>query len=263
MSTKIFNGFRFAPMEFGELDLELTQWKERVKTLTIETASGYMAKTVISKLDGAISKGEAVPERLFGNVWADMHDRQREIKKTQRRDPPVDFEFEIVIIPDGNTFYGLYYTEQGKWADEFRDQPYIQDYSYWNNTDKPDEVTDAEWEERELTWNRLLPRVTTPAQRGYTVTCTYDPSWSELLDNMSKYVPSNESRARTQAHTDAMNDHMKRHMPENPDERMSVIMKLYRDANEWTKTDDGIAFMEQRFAHLLPLIVPVTKETIL
>ena len=36
--------------------------------------------------------------------------------------------------------------------------PYIKEYGYWNNTDKPDELTEEEWDQRRSDWNEVLDR---------------------------------------------------------------------------------------------------------
>ena len=45
----------------------------------------------------------------------------------------------------------------GSWGyhDELVLQPYVRDYSYWNNTDKPDDIPDDEWSERGDTWGKI------------------------------------------------------------------------------------------------------------
>ena len=44
-----------------------------------------------------------------------------------------------------------------------KDYPdYVTDYSFWNNTDKPDDVTQASWRRREYTWEEI---------------CLYDGGW--------------------------------------------------------------------------------------
>ena len=37
--------------------------------------------------------------------------------------------------------------------------PYISDYAYWNNTDKPDSISGSEWAQRKDDWNTLFPSV--------------------------------------------------------------------------------------------------------
>lgn len=47
----------------------------------------------------------------------------------------------------------------GNWAlatfDRERFPDWIEDYSYWNNTDEPEHVTQEEWEERKKTWDHI------------------------------------------------------------------------------------------------------------
>lgn len=47
----------------------------------------------------------------------------------------------------------------------------VEDYSYWNNSDRPDNVTEAEWDARKLYWNEVIPG-----------------SWGMLRDTMTRRV---------------------------------------------------------------------------
>ena len=52
---------------------------------------------------------------------------------------------------------------------EFSEKYGIKDYEYWNNTDKPDEISNREWNQREKDWDKALPGLGVPAQFGIVV----------------------------------------------------------------------------------------------
>lgn len=45
---------------------------------------------------------------------------------------------------------------ESKFKCDYESLSFVQNYSYWNNTDKDENVTIQEWEERETLWRKLL-----------------------------------------------------------------------------------------------------------
>lgn len=52
---------------------------------------------------------------------------------------------------------------------DFSEKYGIKDYEYWNNTDKPDEISDREWNRRGRDWDKALPGLGVPAESGIVV----------------------------------------------------------------------------------------------
>jgi hypothetical protein len=75
---------------------------------------------------------------------------------------PVDFAYSVSFIPDGRGAVRrppliLLYAEFG--GDEYRGAletaGIVEEFAYWNNVDKPDYVTTAQWRQRKLAWDKL------------------------------------------------------------------------------------------------------------
>jgi hypothetical protein len=99
------------------------------------------------------------------------------IRESGRRNPSFDFACEIVLLRDlggDGGLYALFYAERSAYRDTWAGLRSVTPWPYWNTTDRPDDVTDDEWEQRRLTWDRLLPRHDPPAIRGL--------SWSLIAD---------------------------------------------------------------------------------
>ena len=62
----------------------------------------------------------------------------------------------LLFITYGNVFTDYLY-ELIKNKDKFIEKYEIEEYGYWNNTDRPEEITIKEWEKRESDWNKALP----------------------------------------------------------------------------------------------------------
>nr|WP_154723805.1 hypothetical protein [Vibrio cyclitrophicus] len=77
-----------------------------------------------------------------------------------------DFTFNVCLIPWGQHTLGLYYVENDIGYRQSLIDVGFQDYHYQNSTDKPHDVTDSEWRQRELAWESVLPGWTRPIERG-------------------------------------------------------------------------------------------------
>jgi hypothetical protein len=101
-------------------------------------------------------------------VMQNIDDEYKKIKTTKQRNPSYDFECEISILVPKNTdkILLLLFTEQKKIQDLFETYDFIETYPYWNNTDKPDNISEAEWEQRGKDWNNALPGSGIPSKNG-------------------------------------------------------------------------------------------------
>lgn len=87
-------------------------------------------------------------------------------RKGQRGDP-FNITAAIVAYPLGRKVYVNVFDEDVH--EMVRKNQKFKDFSYWNNTDRPDEVTARQWRHRERTWDKLLPDSrAVPAISGFT-----------------------------------------------------------------------------------------------
>ncbi len=56
------------------------------------------------------------------------------------------------------------YTQRAEMAEAFAAMPGVEPYSYWNNSDAPDTLTEEDWAEREAAWARVMPDYGAPAE---------------------------------------------------------------------------------------------------
>lgn len=93
-------------------------------------------------------------------IW----DRMAEANATEQMTfTELDFMYEVSMIPNGNGMTErpliLVFSEAA--GDEYRkalkDAGVVADYGYWNNTDRPDDVTKEAWKTREKAWQARKP----------------------------------------------------------------------------------------------------------
>lgn len=119
----------------------------------------------------------------LGAALHDLGDRQREVQRTRRRDPKIDFDLSLCLVADpaDGRLHGLIYTEQDAWEALGRGKPEVEDLSWWPHADRPANVEAAVWTARRETWRRLLGPSGVPARGGRTAEITA-PLPARLMD---------------------------------------------------------------------------------
>lgn len=257
MSTKIYTGFRFKTSNLREIHEHFLEWRKRIDTLTREAKHRYLAKHAVENIDNAIAYGKPVPKNPLLEVDLEMNDAQAEIKKTGQRNVSVDFDFEVSVMPWGRKVYGIIFCEQSAWIDEFMSQPWVEEYGYWNNTDRPDHLTARQWERRRKTWNAILKQDPwdRPSGCGFTADCKAPDRFSDN-DAVLAACPSKENRVARTARSVVLGRAYKTLMePLSEEERKQRCFSMLFDAERLLKTEEWqakVAEEELRLAELLP-----------
>jgi len=148
MSVKIYTGVRFidSNMEvlLGNLVKERERWTRKVydRLADFYVRKGIGIGTVTDFLD-------------------EVEKRKKEFVKF--------YELDVAIFPFEGKIYGMLF------YDNFELPPFglknvkYEDFSYWDNTDRPDTISAADWEERRRVWGALLldGKTGVPAHYGY------------------------------------------------------------------------------------------------
>lgn len=81
-----------------------------------------------------------------------------------------DFGAEVVWFPDTiHTQLLIPFFHQRAYDAILDAMPGVSEYAYWNNSDKPEHVTDEEWDDRASVWNAVLPGAGVPSECGYSI----------------------------------------------------------------------------------------------
>lgn len=264
MSTKIYTGFKFADPDFIAIHHAMEDLKKHVaesaRTLMVE----FLRESVITELDNATSSATAIEPRLFGRHVVALRDRQNQIEKTQHRDPEADFSFELAIFVDGTDFYGMYFVEQGEWAEYIQAQSWYIEHAYWDNTDPPGNVSEDEWKDRGERWDRMVGWGSV-GERAYVIKVKNHIIYTDnLLNRFMEKLPTLEERASKQARKDAANFYYKQNfIHREDDQRMHRAMQLLRESYQWCETPEGLAFIRRRHDDLSTVIKPITRELLI
>lgn len=141
MSTTIYKGFR----------LEVTEFQAALQI--VNSFRPWVSQKAEELLDAFTANAQSSPvfkDQDPFTLWLDA--RKEFIEKKGRRVPALDTDFSVTLIPVDGAVLGIAYTEHQNWFEAWCKHPGVQDYAYWNNTDKPDDISDEEWEARSNAW---------------------------------------------------------------------------------------------------------------
>ncbi len=267
MSTKIYSGFKFNSGSLQELQSFLMRWRATLKPLHRDELAKVHARIATDTFDQSLINPKARAGKTpLVEAFNSVMERQREIKKTGYRDNEVDFDFEVSFLPHGRKIYGIIFTERGKWRDLFMEQPEISDFSYWNNSDKPEGITAQEWKHRYKVWDKILisgPDAV-PAMRGLYAQCTSESLYVSA-DEIVAAIESHEVRVRKMAKLMVFDADMKRRMAGLPDAEVKKrVFEVYFKVEKWFKGDEGQAIFRAKIEELEMLLPKkLTKEMLL
>lgn len=77
--------------------------------------------------------------------------RCREASKSFSRNPAIDIDFSLNIWLYNNRAYIIPIGE----LKDLSIPEFAKDFSYWNNTDSPDDITEEEWNNRDYIWSQI------------------------------------------------------------------------------------------------------------
>lgn len=153
MSTKIYNAYKLSKFKsldeifhaFQTLRPGLNALIERnMSSNYAKIAMGAISESIIHPDDEAIQKKAKSP--LTYALRDDTDYAEIYPKPT----------LTLVVYPFEGEYYMTCYTACIELQDEVVDFFEADNFEYWNNTDRPDELTEEEWEERSEIWDAIL-----------------------------------------------------------------------------------------------------------
>lgn len=199
MSTKIYNGISFAITDIVSLIDRLRDFRTEVEALGDAALHEVAARKMVGEIDGALVDGRKF-EKDFHDIIDDIDQRQKKSRTEGTRDPVVDHDFDLVLMPFEARWYGMLYAEQSEYYSLICNQHYAEEYSFWNNTDPPEGLNAEIWAERERVWEGILSRdpLSRPGRCGMSFMLERGYFFPNIVDVLP-FVPTRSERARAQA----------------------------------------------------------------
>jgi hypothetical protein len=170
MSTKLHHGYQLTvgtdPFAFiASARAALDPIRDRADAAVLaERAIDILDRTILDpELTSDPDTFAAVMKTPLNRAWSELNDEQSKIKENDWRRDPTRLDLAIGRDPLTERPGVLLFAEERLLVDAFRALPEVEEYGYWNNSDQPDGVTEAQWDERREFWDRVLPGYDPPS----------------------------------------------------------------------------------------------------
>jgi len=140
MSTKIYNAYRF-PKNLGLFDV-MNKIKEDGLKIVKQRMLHYY--NVIMEQGKTVDEVHDIITKLYKKAVVSLENN------------PFNFDMQIGIHEFEDYYYLIPYgvIDYGKW-DFLDNNMQLEEFGYWNNTDKPEKLSNKEWDERGRIWNAI------------------------------------------------------------------------------------------------------------
>lgn len=174
MSTVIENAVRFNPgMNLSDVVkwcmslrpvVQQQSYQKDVQEL-LNTAVRIYDRKMLEKLSWCSDSEVKDSKSAFMAAFRQLDDEEREHKKTYGAKSDC-----IILFPHGRSIYALVRTSNAhNLIETFVEQGIWKDFSYWNNTDRPDELTSTQWSRRKKVWDEIFADSSIPMDVGVTI----------------------------------------------------------------------------------------------
>lgn len=186
MSTKIYNGLRIKYMTMQELipfskelraQLDTIAKEEFLKSYTkmLEEAIVFIQTGV--QIDSCIhnyNELSALENPTFKDVNRIIDKEIRQFIKANKSATTItesvsafDFDTSLCVFPLSRKILSVPICNNERLMNALLENENITAYGYWNNTDKPDNVSNREWNTRKSDWDKALPGIGVLRENGF------------------------------------------------------------------------------------------------
>lgn len=171
MSTKLYNGIKFNSNKFSEVIKQLHSLKEEAVNNIMKTLEDTDSYNFLNMclLYVALEKDNPKLDKCRFE-W----ELRKEMENPTDRTLGFYVNFNVVILGRKNKLYGLYYDEDGTNRQLLFDKGIATDFHYQDQTDKPESISDREWNYRMKVWHDIFEELSpcwVPKEAGaiYTI----------------------------------------------------------------------------------------------
>jgi hypothetical protein len=255
MSTKIYDGYKIKTKDIDVVfDLIISTGK-KCQEWAEKDYKDQIICSCIRKLDAIQFNPEEKPieldkyqTSLYGNVAYAFDTAIRTTKKSSYRNPPFDYVVEFAVIPLKNKDYCLciLYGEKKEYSKILLESSLVEFYGYWDNSDKDEDCTDEEWEQRASDWDILGYEPVCKTSFGYKVMddYTFPPLLPacELRQVDVDNINGSDLRAEHIFNSFFGFKHFKNITTVESNMEVAETFDSYYKYVDWLKTDDGIRY---------------------
>ena len=222
MSTKIYNAYVFDKnYSMYELEQLLDPVKEKIKKMAKEMKKQWLISEYFYYCDYLKIYGkEKCKEKAYGikfedklskcqkQIWEDLANENlhclylhidwyfsERLQFCEKHSLCNDYKALVQVIPLADKTLAMYFGN----PDFFQECnfSFLSDYHYQNQCDKPEEISDEEWNKRENDWDKAIGPDYVPAKHGFLVEL-FNTEWDfgiiSFKDIEKEFYPAMEQR---------------------------------------------------------------------
>lgn len=175
----------------------------------------------------------AIQEQVYRNVAYSAFDNFT---------PTLDFTISVTIIPYEDKLLGKFFYNNPIFSEIIKNLDYISDFSYWNNVDQPDDISNEEWDNRKNVWDAAFGDCFTFADAGFTYNLVTHTDYS-YMSSYTEDFPSKSERALQIAKQKVLNNVPKslkwheygQYMSEHQDEINTLAAEIEKELSDITQ----------------------------
>ena len=210
MSIKVYHGLKTHLTDMADLNCLFSEFQKLAKVQAQENFLYDVGSQIATQHDSyVLNLVDQEPELSPHNIAYEIYKKTREHKNTLSPDEYWnDYTCEINFYTMNGKTLIVCRAEKDFYQEILEKMDNISEYGYWNNTDKPEDISDDEWDIRLSEWDPALDHI---FRYKFTVIDDRDLLDICLLpllkepEQFKKYYPSIESRISEMANQIAVN----------------------------------------------------------
>jgi hypothetical protein len=160
MSTKIYNGYiSNLPLEklLQEFIKVKHDFENKIDELFLKSLIEHTVLNVLDNKHYKLEKSEFPKEVITQyNLCEEEVNKSKEYQKISLGSVFLDLSTSCSVFPLKGKTLILFYCDNNEITESWENLPFIEDYHYQDQTDKPDDILKTHWDKREKNWNTVL-----------------------------------------------------------------------------------------------------------
>ena len=153
MSTKIYNGYKIEGDIFNVMD-------------KLHILKSTMITKVYHDIKSTIVEGHNVAPNNYEAFNSVLNNIEEGSVSTTRNGNCIDAS--VCILPFDNNIYATTYFNMNWQTEMFESMDGVSEFMYWDNTDPPEDISETDWEQRDILWGKILRDWKAPGFVGMT-----------------------------------------------------------------------------------------------
>lgn len=192
-------GFRIHTNDFTVVYETVMAFQKKLKPQQENKINTFMANMASTKFDRIwLGLDQADTKKLSAATYA-LNEFRQALKnmREHERHPLADTDFNMSLTPHNGYVYGMVFTEEYRWFKSWLKQPGVEEYSYQNQTDKPNHITAKAWQERAETWCAVLDKMPGSVPAGASFSFESNANNTVVpIKKIIAHIPSLTERAK-------------------------------------------------------------------